>query len=152
MNATTLIQEARTMGLTLEAREGTLLVQPKSRCSSDFASLLRKHKPELLRELSRNDCRGAGEIPPDDLPLNSSMPKPTPEERARVIEAMLRQGCDKPGPLTAWLVRRETAYYDGPGRHWDCDLFSYAAARDALCWQAGKAEGELRESETRERV
>ena len=56
---------------------------------------------------------------------------------------MLRQGCDRPGVLTAWLGRRETAYYDGPGRHWDCGLICYAAARDTACWQLSRTESEV---------
>jgi hypothetical protein len=77
------------------------------------------------------------------MPLNPAMPRPTPENRERVIAYLLRQGCDRPGALTAWLVRRETAYYDGPGRQWDCALHAYAAARDAACWQLNRGEGDV---------
>ena len=77
------------------------------------------------------------------LPLDPTAPRPTPHDRERVIAYLLRQGCDSPGPLTAWLVRRECAYYDGPGRHWDCALHAYAASRDAACWQLNRCEGDL---------
>ena len=42
-------------------------------------------------------------------------------------------------------VRRESGYYGGPGRKWDCSAFAYAAARDAACWQLNRTEGEVRE-------
>jgi hypothetical protein len=56
---------------------------------------------------------------------------------------MLRQTGDRPGLLAAWLVRRENAYYDGPGQHWDCGLICYAATRDAACWQLSRGESEI---------
>lgn len=46
-------------------------------------------------------------------------------------------------PLVAWLLRRENAYYDGPGRTWDCGLICYAVARDAACWQLSRVESEV---------
>jgi hypothetical protein len=60
-----------------------------------------------------------------------------------MIDYPLRQGAGRPGPLAAWLVRRESAYYDGPGRTWDCAAFAYAAARDAACWQLNRNEREV---------
>ena len=41
------------------------------------------------------------------------------------------------------LVRRENAYYDGPGRLWDCALHADAAARDPACSQLSRAESEV---------
>src|SRR5207249_1083561 len=48
---------------------------------------------------------------PENLPLNSAAPRPTPHNRERMITYLLRQGCDRPGPLTLWLVKRENAYF-----------------------------------------
>jgi hypothetical protein len=45
--------------------------------------------------------------------------------------------------LTAWLVRRENAYYCGPGGKWNCGSISYAAARDAACWQLNRSEQDV---------
>ena len=42
-------------------------------------------------------------------------------------------------------VRRESDYYDGPGRKWDCAAFACAAARDCSCWQLNRSEREVRE-------
>ena len=93
--------------------------------------------------LNRPLCPGKRAVPPDNLPLNHAMPRPTPHDRERVIAFLIRQGCDRPGQLTAWLVRRENAYYAGPGRHWDCSLLAYAAARDDACWQLERSEREV---------
>lgn len=127
--------EARKRGLEIAAAGDKLAVIPKGKCPPDFAEVLRSHKGELLDWLSRPPCPGWGAVPPADLPLNPATPRPTPHDRERMIAYLLRQGCNRPGPLTAWLVRRECAYYDGQGRHWDCALHAYAAARDAACWQ-----------------
>ncbi len=62
-----------------------------------------------------------------------------------MIAYLLNQGCDRPSALTAWLVRREVAYFDGLGRHWDCALHAYAAARDAACWQLNRSERDVLE-------
>jgi hypothetical protein len=135
-----LFRRAQSFGLHLEADGGDLVVKPRSRCPPDFADVLRQHKSELLDWLSRTSCPGWQVLPPVNLPLNPVMPRPTPDNRERVIAHLLRQGCDRPGPLTVWLVRRESAYFDGPGRHWDCALHAYAAARDAACWQLNRSE------------
>lgn len=137
--------EACRRGLRLEHAGDMLAVMPKGKCPPDFASVLREHKAELLDWLSRRACPGWQALPPDNLPLDPDMPHPTLENRERVINYMVQQGCDRPGPLTAWLVRRECAYYDGPGGCWDCALFSYAAARDAACWQLSRSEREVLE-------
>jgi len=69
---------------------------------------------------------------------------PTGEHvRQQMIDYLLRQGAGRPCPLAAWMVRRESAYYDGPGRTWACAAFAYAAARDAVCWQLNRNEREL---------
>lgn len=143
MTAPQLYRRAQSLGLRLEANDGSLLVWPKSNCPSDFAEVLRQHKGELLAWLASPPCPGWGAVPPADLPLNPTAPRPSSSDRETVINYLLRQGADRPGPLTAWLVRRENAYYEGPGRTWDCSIFAYAAARDAACWQLKFNEPEL---------
>src|SRR5438445_7914335 len=117
MTAPELCREAARRGLRLEQRGDKLAVMPRDRVPPDFAEMLREHKAELLDWLSRPPCPGRQSVPPDSLPLNPAMPRPTPRDRERTICYMLRQGCDRPGELTAWLVLRECAYFDGPGRH-----------------------------------
>lgn len=143
MNAHDLYLEATRRGLRLEPAGDKLAVRPKGKCPPDFANKLREHKVELLVWLGRSPCPGWRAVPPFGLPINPNMPRPALENRERVIAYVLRQGCDRPGSLTAWLVRRETAYYDGPGRSWDCALHAYAAARDAACWQLNRSEGDV---------
>lgn len=138
-----LYHRATALGLRLEARGEKLAVIPADRVPPDFADTLREHKTELLNWLSHTSCPGWGIIPPVNLTLDPTMPRPTPANRNRVFVHVLRQGCNQPGPLTAWLVIRESAYYDGPGRHWDCGLHAYAAARDAACWQLNRGEHEV---------
>jgi hypothetical protein len=133
---------ALNLGLRLERRGDEILVFGRS-CPPDLAVAIREHKAALLQRLGPADCPGWRSIPPSTLPLVNTTPAPTPHERELVIDYLLRQGCDRIGPLTAWLVRRECAYYDGPGSHWDCSLFAYAAARDAACWQLGRTEAGL---------
>ncbi len=105
--------------------------------------MLREHKSALLHWLNRPPCPGWGVVPPDELPLVPIEPRPTPRERQQVIDYLLRQGADRPGPLTNWLVHRESAYYDGPGRTWDAALRTYATARDCACWQLNRIEREV---------
>ena len=136
--------QAFAFGLRLEPSGDRLLVFGEH-CPQEFAEVLREHKGELMDWLNRPPCPGFGAVPPDDFPLNPVMPRPTPQDRERVIGFLLRQCCDRSEPLTAWLVRRESAYYDGPGRHWDCASHAYAAARDAACWQLNRGEAEVRE-------
>lgn len=138
-----LFDRAAELGLRLERRGDKLAVIPKGKCPPDFADVLREHKRELLDWLSRAPCPGWQAAPPDSLPLNPSVPQPAPHDRERLIAYLLRQGCDRPCQLAAWLVRRECAYYDGPGRHWDCALHAYAAARDAACWQLNRSESDV---------
>ena len=133
MTAQDLFQEANRRGLRLETVGDKLAVTPANRCPPDFAATLKAHKAELLDWLNRPPCPGWGSVPPADLPLIPVEPRPTPHDRQLVVSYLLRQGADRPGPLAAWLVRRESEYYDGPGKHWDCAAFSYAAARDAAC-------------------
>jgi hypothetical protein len=140
MTALEIYAEAAKRGLRLEPAGERLAVFPKGQCPPEFAETLRQHKAELLDWLNRTLCPGWQALPPENLPLNPNMPRPGPHYRERVIAYMLRQVCDQPSPLTAWLMRRECDYYDGPGRHWDCALHAYAAARDAACWQLNRDE------------
>ncbi|PYK96689.1 MAG: hypothetical protein DME19_18910, partial [Verrucomicrobia bacterium] len=121
-----LCREVARLGLRLEPDGDELFVIPGDRVPPDFANELRAHKTELLNWLSRPPCPGWGSVPPADLPLDAVMPRPAPADRERVIAYLLRQGCDQPGPLTAWLVKRENAYYERMGRKWDCGLLAYA--------------------------
>lgn len=143
MTAPELYYQAARHGLRLEPRGDKLAVIPADRVSPDFADMLRQHKTELLDWLSRSPCPGWQAVPPDNIPLNPVMPRPKPYDRERTISYLLRQGCDRPGPITAWVVRREGAYYNGLGRHWDCALHAYAAARDVACWQLNRSESEV---------
>jgi len=136
-----LFLEAAAHGLRVEVEGDRLKVTPAYRLTSEFTDLLRQHKAELLAWL--NTPTGPGVVPPPDLPLSPIQPLPTPANREHIIAFLLRQTGDRPGPLAAWLVRRECAYYDGPGRHWDCALLSYAAARDAATWQLKCSEGQV---------
>ena len=140
-----IILEARKRGLRLEPAGDKLAVMPKGACPADFASLLLRHKPELLEWLSSPHCPGWEALPPVNLALKLAMPQPTPHDRERVISYLLRQTGDCPGPLSAWLVRRENSYFDGPGREWPCGVLCYAAARDAACWQLSRSEDQLLE-------
>ena len=131
------------LGLRLEPAGDKLAVYPRGQCPPDFADTLRQHKAELLDWLDRTPCRGWQAVPPPDLQLDLIPSRPTPARREAMIAYLLRQTGNRPGPLAAWLVRRENAYFDGPGRHWDCALHAYAASRDAACWQLNLAEGEV---------
>ena len=137
-----LFRRAQSLGLSVEVDGDSLLVKPLSKCPAELVNELRKHKATLLQWLSEPRCPGWGVVPPETLPLNPSKPEPTPEDRECVIAYLLRQGCDRPSPLTRWLVERENAYYDGPGKSWDCAIICYAVARDALCWQLNRSERE----------
>jgi len=137
--------EATRHGLRLAPAGDKLAVYPKGHCPADLAEVLRRHKTELLNWLTQGSSPGWQAVPPADIPLNSLPPRPTPAKRETVIAYLLRQTGDRPGPLSAWLLRRENAYYDGPGRMWDCGLICYAAARDAACWQLNRGEADVLE-------
>jgi hypothetical protein len=143
VTAPELYAEASKRGLRLEPSGDKLAVIPKGKCPPEFAQLLRQHKAELLAWLSNVSCLGWGAVPPDDLPLGPVAPHPPREDLERVIAYLYRQTGNQPCPLCAWLVRRENAYYEGPGRTWDCALITYAAARDAACWQLNRSEQDV---------
>ena len=79
-------------------------------------------------------------IPPLNLPLNPTKPQPSQSDWDLMINYLLRQGCNKPSPLTAWLLTKELQYYNGPGHSWDYPTLAYAAARDAASYQTSKSE------------
>jgi hypothetical protein len=135
--------EATRRGLRLEAVGDFLAVKPKGKCPPDFAAELREHKAALLAWLERKPCPGYGAKPPDDLPLVTTRPQPATYCRELVIHYEARQTDNRTGPLAAWLARRESRYYDGPGAGWDCGDLAYAAARDAACWQLNRSERQL---------
>lgn len=140
--ASALYSRALSLGLRLEADGDTLVVTPKSKVPAEFVRELKENKAELLAFLAAPPCPGFGAIPPLDLPLNRCRPNPSPEDRERMIAFMLRQTGSQRCPLLRWLVTREAQYFNGPGRHWDCALHAYAAARDAATWQLQKQEAE----------
>src|SRR5262245_20000331 len=145
MNPSEVHRHAVALGLSLERDGDRLLVFGSDHdvLPPDFAEILKAHKPQLLDWLSHQRCRGWQSVPPADLTLSRIMPRPTPHDRERMIAYLLRQGCDRPGPLNAWLVRRENSYYEGGGKKWDCGLICYSAARDAACWQLNRNERDL---------
>lgn len=143
MTAHDVYLQARELGLNFAVVGDKLAVIPKGACPPDFAIVLREHKGQLIDWLNRPPCPGWGVVPPDGLPLVSVEPRPTPYERKQVVDYLLRQGAGRPCSLVAWLVRRESDYYDGPGRTWDCSAFAYAAARDAACFQLNRTKGEV---------
>ena len=145
MNPHAVFLEARKRGLQIVAAGDKLAIMPKGACPPDFAAVLLAHKPELLAWLTSPPCPGWQAVPPDDLPLVPVELRPTAEVREAVIAFLARQCGDwrNPGPLCMWLVCRENSYFDGPGLQWDCAAFSYAAGRDAACWQLNCPEAYL---------
>ena len=80
-------------------------------------------------------------MPPLDLPLVPLKPTPTPARRELVIAFLSRQCSDR--QLREWLTRRKAAYLETTFKTWDSSLLTYAAARDAACWQLDRTEAEV---------
>jgi hypothetical protein len=136
-----ILSRAAELGLTLEVEGSRIAISPRRSCPADFLEEIRKHKLELMTLLSPNPpCPGWQAVPPNDLPLNPTTPRPTTARREAVISYLFRQAATC-GPLARWLIQRENDYYDGPGRSWDCGTITYAAARDAAGWQLHRSEG-----------
>ena len=133
-----LFLEAARCGLQLGTVKGALSVRPKGKCPDDLMTLLREHKVAFVEWLDSPPCPGWQAVPPCDLPLDPAKPEPTPEQRARLMDYLLRQGAGSPGALAAWLDCRKTAYAAGPGRDWEAALVAYVVARDAVCWQLNR--------------
>lgn len=134
--------QARQHGLQIEATDDGqhLDIQPKGKCPPEFMDILRQHKPALIAWLRAGPCPGWGVIPLDDLPLVQTEPRPQAFRREIIIGYILRQPRE---PVYRWIVQRESAYFNGPGRRWDCASHAYAAARDLACWQTARSEADL---------
>ena len=89
----------------------------------------------------RMKLRASG-VPPEDMLLKTEYPTPGRFKLQRVVDRAASQ-CAQPGPLCAWVVRREGRYWDGPGQSWGHDIIAYAVSRDMICWQTGKLEKDL---------
>jgi hypothetical protein len=131
------------LGLTLRVRGETLTITPMKLAPPDLREVIRSQQLELIRFLKRRPGQGWQAIPPTDLELTWDKPSPTPTDRERVISYLLRQGADRPGPLAAWLITRENEYFEHFGTTWSFILGTYAAARDAACWQTHRSEVQL---------
>lgn len=138
MSPAELYRRAAELGLELEPAGDKLAVRPKGKCPPDFADLLRQHKAELLSWLTKPPCRGWQAIPPDDLPMDPAEPSPTMAQARTVMGYVMRQIGDTPGALCEWCLRREFVYWKV--YHWPDQTCSYAAARDAACWQLNRTE------------
>jgi hypothetical protein len=139
------LEKARCAGLTLRPHGDRLAVKPADRLTPALRAALLAHKATLLTLLSAPPCPGWQAVPPDDLPLDPIEPHPTANDREDVIAYVFRQlppWNHKPSALRLWIERRECAYYDGPGKHWRCESFAYAAARDCANWQKKQSTGE----------
>ncbi len=145
MTTDQLISHIETLGCRLIALGGERLrVTNPDRLPQDVLESLRQRKSEILGVI--RSCPGWGTTPPDDLPLNPIFPRPLRASRELVIAHILRQGGRNPTSVGEWLVKRENDYFVGPGRHWDCGLLAYAAARDCAQWQhRSESERELLE-------
>ncbi len=136
-----LFRQAQALGLRLEV-EQRLEVFGES-CPPDFAAVLTEHKSALVQWLANPPCPGWQAVPPCELALDPAKPEPAPEQRARLMDYLLRQGAGRPGALADWLACREAAYAAGPGQEWEAALVAYAAVRDAVCWQLSRREEEV---------
>jgi hypothetical protein len=139
MTPVELYRHARSIGLDMDVDGDRLLVWPAGKVPADLLPVLREHKPALIAWLAEHHRKGWGSVPPEDLPLNPAMPRPNPRDRTTVLGFAMRQAHTD---LLRWIVRRESAYYDGPGQHWDCAVHAYAAARDLAVWQLNEPETE----------
>lgn len=139
-----LVRQAETLGLKLEPRgDGKLRVTPAQRCPPEFAQLLRDHKEPLLAWLKQPPCPGWQSAPPVHVPLNPLPPRPTPTNARLIMDFIVRQIGNEPNALCEWCLRRELAYWET--YRWPDQICSYAAARDAACWQLGRGEEATRE-------
>ena len=140
MTAVELLQRAHGLGIQLEPRDGGwLAIRPASKLPPDLAVDLRLQKTEIISLLS--SCRGWQSVPPPDLPFVPLKPRPTPARNKLVIAYLSRQCSDR--QLREWLIRRKAAYFETTFKTWDNGLLTYAAARDAACWQLDRTEAQV---------
>lgn len=155
MSPQDLVLEAERHGVRLLTRGDSLVIRPPGRLPDALKEELKRQKGLVIQHIRNQPGKGWGTVPPLDLVLNTIQPRPSASNRDLVINYLLRQGCHRPSPLTKWLVLREAQYYCGPGKQWPCEAFSYAAARDAACWQLDRNEEDVldlirsRQEETR---
>jgi hypothetical protein len=83
-------------------------------------------------------CKEWGSVPPDDLPLVTIKPTPTPDQRDLIVAYIIRQCSDN--VIHAWVMQRIACYVEKFSQTWSEDLPTYAAARDAACWQLNRTE------------
>jgi hypothetical protein len=85
---------------------------------------------QRLRERVR--AKAAEDLPPDMMVLSSERPVISRSEMAATVAEVFGMGPGTPCPLYAWVLRRESAYFAGPGHLWPFEIICYAACRDFL--------------------
>jgi hypothetical protein len=142
VTAEQLYRHAMRRGLQLRAADGNRIgITPAHRLTPDFAEQLRAHKTELLRWLTNSGSRGWQSALPATLRLTAGHPMPNQADARRVMDYIISQIGDRPGPLCEWCLERENAYW--ATYNWPFDVCAYAAARDAACWQLQRTEQQL---------
>jgi hypothetical protein len=129
--------EAKRLGLELRVVVNKLAVTPGDRCPATLAEALRAHKDAMIEWLNRSPCPGWQAVPPNDLPLHPIQPRPPMVEARKIVEFVVRQIGDLPGPLCEWCLKRELRYWEA--YRWPHQACAYAAARDAVCWQLSRS-------------
>ena len=76
----------------------------------------------------------ANDIPPANMTLRTDRPNPTRSEMSAIVLGVFTLGQGKPCTLYAWIERRSSEYFDGPGQGWGVELCTYAACRDFNTW------------------
>lgn len=83
---------------------------------------------------ARLRARAIQDLPPDNLILRTDRPNASVGQRQSVVSGVFNLGPGLPCPLYAWVLRREQAYFDGPGVEWSHEEITYAACRDYDVW------------------
>jgi hypothetical protein len=133
--------EARRRGLELDVRGEKLSVTPRHRCPPDFAQVLLENKAALIQWFQRDSYPRRQEVPPNDLQLHPVQPRPAAAGARLIMDYVVRQIGDTPGPLCEWCLRREMEYW--AAYHWPDHVCAYASARDAACWQLRQSEQDV---------
>jgi len=76
----------------------------------------------------------ARDIPPAGVTLRTDRPNPTPSERSAMVMGVFSMGPGKACELYAWIERRASEYFEGPGIGWGVELCTFAACRDFTAW------------------